>query len=228
MGQMVANDLIAQTDISLTAGVERDGHLDIGETFDGIKIINDSSDFPDADVWVDFSLAEAAVRHAEIAAKSGIQLIIGATGFNNEQLQILINASQYCPMLLGSNFSMGVGVMQQIVGTASKWLKSNFEATLSEQHHNNKLDKPSGTAKDLLKSIYKSSQLTPQIASFRVGGAIGEHQVRFVGDHEELIITHRAFSREAFSKGVKRAIDFIVEQENGLHTVHDIYSADTA
>jgi len=225
MGQMVSADLMKQSDISILAGVERDGHTDINSTCDGLKIITDSSQIPEADVWIDFSLAEAATRHAEMATKTNMHMIIGATGFNNEQLQILINASKYCPLLLGSNFSMGVGVMQHIVGITSKWLKNDFDTTLSEQHHKKKLDKPSGTAKDLLKTIYKSSQLTPQIASFRVGGAIGEHQVRFVGEHEELVITHRAFSREAFSQGVKIAIDYIVEQKNGFYSVSDIYSA---
>jgi len=222
---MITADLRDREDIDIIAGVERAGHPDVNTTFDGIEIIADSAIIPDGDVWVDFSLAEGAVRHAEMAVKANVSIIIGATGFNHEQLQILINAGKYCPLLLGSNFSMGIGVMQQIVATASKLLKNNFEVSLSEQHHNRKLDKPSGTAKNLVRAIYKSSELTPQIASFRIGGAIGEHQVRFVGDHEELVITHRAFSRNAFSQGVSKAVEFIYKKENGFYSVHDIYSS---
>lgn len=224
MGRMVAADLISQDNVSIIAGVEIREHPDINSTCEGVKIIADSSPIPQADVWVDFSLADAAVRHAQLASKNCVPLVIGATGFSSEQLDKLKHYSNSSPLLLGSNFSIGIGVMQQIVSRATYLINHRFEVSLSEQHHNKKLDRPSGTAKDLIQAIKSNGNLEPQVASFRVGGAIGEHQVRFVGDHEELVITHRAFSRKAFSQGVIRAVEFILQQKSGLYSVQNLFN----
>jgi len=230
MGRLICEEYSQQnTDadkkatVSLIAGVEHGKHLDIGEIILGIPIIASGDELPSADVWVDFSLSDPAIEHAVLAAEKGIPIIIAATGFTGQQLDKIIDLSQNCPILIASNLSIGMGTMDMIVGDAAKTLGDEFDPTLVEFHHSTKKDAPSGTALRLIDRIKSTGGLKPQIAAMRVGGAIGEHQVRFVGEHEELIITHRAWSRQAFSSGINRAVQFVLESAPGFYTVRDMY-----
>lgn len=226
VGRLVADELLKQYYISSVTGIETRGHKDISNIYNGIRIVSDYSRYPMAHIWIDFSTPRAAIRHADAASKKCLPIIIGTTGFSTEQIEKLKSFGSKCPLLLSSNFSTGIGVMQQIVGSASRLVQDSFEVSIAEQHHNKKVDKPSGTAKYLIERIKDNSKSEPQVSSFRLGGAIGEHQVRFVGDHEELVITHRAFSRRAFSQGVVNAVNFIIKQEVGFYTIHDIYNSE--
>ena len=115
--------------------------------------------------------------------------------------------------------------MDRLVENASKLLGEEFEAGLFEMHHSAKADAPSGTALHLAKSAGIDSN-SGNITALRAGGAIGEHHLHFVGQYEEIIIIHRAWSRKAFSRGVPHAIRFIFGKPPGLYSIQDMYSTD--
>ena len=212
--------------VSIIAGIEHGEHPDIGKTISGIPIVAPGDKLPSADVWVDFSLADPAIEHAVMAAENRIPIVIAATGFTGQQLNILNDLSEGCPILLASNLSVGMGTMDWIGGESAKMLGEDFDPSLVEYHHSTKKDAPSGTALRLIDRIQANGSLKPQTAAMRVGGAIGEHQVRFVGKYEELIITHRAWSRQAFSSGIDRAAMFLLDSAPGFYTVRDMFSGE--
>ncbi len=222
MGELVAEELDEQEDMTLVAGVESPGHAAIGSAIGNARVIADSSEFPEADVWVDFSLAGAALDHIGLAAAISKPVVVAVTGFDDNALRKIRIFAESCPVLMAPNLSVGMGVMDRLIGDTARLLGDQFDPALSELHHSTKRDSPSGTALWLAEQI-ESEGGSVQITSQRAGGAVGEHQMRFVGMNEELIITHRAFSRRAFSRGVPRAVRFIINKKLGLYSIRSMY-----
>ncbi len=223
MGRLVAETYTASPRIHIIAGVERPAHPDVGRTIDGLLLFGSADSLPSADVWLDFSLASPSVEHALAAAELGMPLVVAATGFSNEQVEQLKQAAEHCALLLAPNLSLGVAAMDRLAALASKLLKGKFDAAIVETHHSTKRDTPSGTAKRLVETIAATSRIQPMVLSIRAGGVIGEHEIRFAGAEEELIIVHRAWSRRAFASGVERALEFVVNQAPGFYTLDDLY-----
>jgi len=225
MGRITAAELSSIEGMAIVAGVERKDHPDIGSLVENIPVISEEADPPDADVWLDFSLAGPAVEHVRRAAASGKPVVVAATGFNANEEEELNWQSKLCPLLVAPNLSAGIGVLENLAAQAAHLLPETFDTGIVDLHHSTKKDSPSGTARRIASRIAEFRP-KPQIVSLRAGGAIGEHQVRFVGSDEEVILIHRAWSRRAFSSGVERAIRFIVNQKLGHYTPQDIYSTD--
>jgi len=228
MGKLITAEFSGHNELTIVAGVEHSEDPDIGKTFDGVHIHGSCDNLPSSDVWVDFSIATPAVEHARIAVEGNIPIVVASTGFDEAQQDELAYFAQRCPVLLASNLSVGIGVMDRLVGDAARLLGDDFDPALIEVHHSTKRDSPSGTALRLIERISAESGKEPQVAAIRAGGTIGEHQIRFIGQDEELIITHRAWSRQAFSRGVERAVRFIVGCEPGLYSIRDIYEKVTS
>ncbi|MDP8237535.1 MAG: dihydrodipicolinate reductase C-terminal domain-containing protein [Candidatus Hatepunaea meridiana] len=227
MGKLVIEELQEQVDMTIVAGVEHPEHDSIGTSINDIPIIADGKELPEADVWVDFSFGEPALEHIRRASELGMPIVMPATGFDDKAIREIDKLSVSCPILMTPNLSTGIGVMERLIGDASRLFGNDFDPVLSEIHHTAKRDAPSGTALRLAQQVITDVEPPPiQIVSQRAGGAVGEHQIRFVGKDEELVITHRAWSRRAFSRGVPRAIRFIVEKESGMYSTTDMYGED--
>jgi 4-hydroxy-tetrahydrodipicolinate reductase len=224
MGRLVASELQQLQDIRLIAGVECPGHFTVGSTIGDVPVIADGDEIPGADVWIDFSVPGSALEHIRVASELGIPILVAVTGFTAENLAEIKTYSERCAVLLAPNLSVGIGVMDRLIGDTMKLLGADFDPAIFEIHHASKRDVPSGTALRLSEQIKRDDRDVP-IASLRAGGVIGEHQVRFAGQSEELVITHRAWSRRAFSQGVPRAVRFIVAQKPGLYNLRDMYKA---
>ncbi len=218
-GRLITAELNEHEDISLVACVESPGSEAIGKD----NIISDSDSLPEAHAWIDSTIATAAMEHIRRASIIGMPFVVATTGFTEENNQEIEQLANSFPILIAPNLSAGIGAMDQLVEDASKLLGNDFEPALFELHHSAKLDSPSGTALRLAENV-KTNSKSPQIVALRAGGAIGEHRMHFVGKYEELIITHRAWSRQAFSRGVPRALRFIVNQPPGLYTIRNIHS----
>ncbi len=87
MGELVAAEIDEQEDMTLVAGVESPGHAAIGSAIGNAPVIADSSEFPDSDVWVDFSLTAGAFDHINRAAESGKPVVVAVTGFNDDEIK---------------------------------------------------------------------------------------------------------------------------------------------
>ena len=175
------------------------------------------------DVAIDFSHANAIDEICHAALQHAKSLVIGTTGYSQQQRRIIEETTQSVPIVFASNFSVGVNVLFSLTRKAVKLLGSDFNAEIVETHHKMKKDAPSGTAKTLagiLKAGRKSESEIP-IQSIREGDVVGEHSVIFSGPAERLELTHRAASREIFARGALRAAKWIMHKPPGLYSMQD-------
>ncbi len=195
-----------------------------------------------ADVVIDFTTPEASVAHADVCARRGVALVVGATGFTSEARARVEAAAARIPVVLSPNMSIGVNVLFALVRDAARMLGDAYDVEILELHHNKKKDAPSGTAlrlaevaaaslgrdpaRDLLFSRHGLVGERPRreigVQALRGGDAAGEHTVYFVGEGERLELTHRATSRDQFARGAVRAAAWIAGKAPGLYDMADV------
>jgi 4-hydroxy-tetrahydrodipicolinate reductase len=195
--------------------------------------------FPDADVLIDFSSADATEAICAAATKSSTPMVIGTTGQSAEQRRMIESAAGTVPVVLASNFSVGVNALISLTQQAAKILGQNFDVEIIETHHRMKKDAPSGTAKTLAETLQRErgandfrygregvvgerGKLEIGIHSVRGGDVVGEHTILFAGDCERLELTHRASSRETFARGALRAARWVVGKPAELYSMRDV------
>lgn len=180
---------------------------------------SDLSAFKKADIIIDFSSLAGNQGLLELMTKhSSKTLLIGTTGLSDKILkkwQELAEKNKH-RILFAPNTSIGIYLLMNEVGRFAKVLvPAAFDIEIVETHHNRKKDAPSGTALLLAKALqnefpaYKivtahdglRSPKTIGVHAVRGGGVFGEHVVRFISEHEEITIGHRAFSRALFAHG---------------------------
>ena len=201
----------------------------------GVKVSDNVSEI-DCDVVVDFSVPEATVKMLEEAAKKNIKAVVGTTGFTDEQKKRIEDLSKKIPIVLSPNFSVGVNIFWKALEFLAEKL-SDYDVEIVEIHHKFKRDAPSGTA---LKAAEIIGEITGKknfvfgregerrddeigVFGVRGGDVVGEHTVFFIGIGERMEITHRAWNREAFSKGALKAAKWVYGIENpGLYSMKDV------
>ena len=119
--------------------------------------------------------------------------------------------------------SLGINLLKKSL-LPLKNNKSISKIEITETHHKEKKDSPSGTAKDLAEFIDKNLHLKAKtvVKSIRDESSVGTHEVKISLDNDELIITHKAFDRKIFAKGAIKAIEWIVAQKPGLYSMQEI------
>ena len=174
------------------------------------------------DVAIDFSQADSIDEICRAASQHGKPLVIGTTGYSQQQRQTIEETAHSVPIVLASNFSVGVNVLFWLMQKAAEFLGSDFNPEIVETHHTMKKDAPSGTAKtlaEILKGV-RSSEIP--IQSIREGNVVGEHTVIFRGPGERLELTHRAANRGIFALGALRAAKWLVHKPPGLYSMQDV------
>jgi len=192
------------------------------------------------DIVIDFSLADACEFLLESAIKNPKPLVIGTTGLNTHQLNLLKDASEIMPILYATNMSLGVALLNKLVYQASSVL-DGFDIEIVEMHHRHKKDAPSGTALTLSESaaagrnldiekarvsgrdgdIGERTQDEIAVMALRGGDIVGRHTVGFYNDGEFIELNHTATSRSTFSKGAIRAGAWLADKETGLYSISD-------
>jgi 4-hydroxy-tetrahydrodipicolinate reductase len=192
-----------------------------------------------AEVLIDFSSATAAAAICGAAMKSSTGLVIGTTGHSAKEKQVIETASKKIPVVLASNFSVGVNALFAMTEQAAKILGDDFDLEIVELHHRMKKDAPSGTAKtlsEILQRARKTKKLRHGregmigererseigIHSVRGGDVVGDHTVIFAGQGERVELTHRASSRETFARGALRAARWVIGKPAGLYDMRDV------
>ena len=191
-----------------------------------------------ADVVIDFSRPEALAEVCSYVRRTGTPLLSGTTGLSAAQKEALESLGTAAPVLWSANFSLGVAVFVRALQAVSDVLKPDFDIEITETHHNQKADAPSGTAKLLLDAIDPQHQLTPVygregncgkrapnevgIHALRGGTVAGTHTVHFFGPDEEFEITHRAASRQIFVNGALHMARLLPGKPNGLYDLQKI------
>ena len=182
----------------------------------------------DCDVVVDFSRPESSIKIIKKCIENKKPIVIGTTGFNNEQLQTIKEASQVIPVSLSYNMSKGIFFLKELIKDFLLKNKHNFECVIHEVHHTEKVDSPSGTAIELEKTIQKNdtNKIISSICieSKRVFGVNGIHEVRFFNNNESIVFKHEALSRNIFSEGALAIAKSIIKKEPNLYSVKDFFN----
>lgn len=235
MGQEVINQMTQYPNMLLSCGFDiNDKGLNTFNVYQNIE------DIPDAvDVIIDFSAPVSTLNILKFAVKDKIPIVIATTGFSEEELQEVVKASKIIPVFKSANMSFDINLMSKILAEIAPILK-NTDIEIIETHHNMKKDAPSGTALLLADSINKSlgnnmnytfdrhSKNTPRdkneigFSAIRGGNIVGEHTVKFFGEHETFEITHTSYSRKVFADGALKAAEFLVNKSAGFYDMNDL------
>lgn len=246
MGQRIIRTVSEQEDMQIVAAIDKpetpNAGRDAGEFAGGEKlgveivggdIIDETLGKTDPDVLIDFTVAEAAVENVKAAANASVPVVVGTTGFSEEQEEEMEKAIQRAeiPAVIAPNMSLGVNVFFKLVEEAAEKLE-DYDMELVEAHHNKKVDAPSGTAttaaeiaaeasgkelKEVARYGREKGELGERpedeigIHSIRAGDIAGEHNFIFAGPSERLELVHRAQSRQAFVSGVIKAVRYVTE-----------------
>jgi len=174
------------------------------------------------DVAIDFSQADSIDEVCRAALQHGKSLVIGTTGHSQPQRKTIGETAHSLPIVLASNFSVGVNVLFWLTQKAAELLGSDFNPEIVETHHEMKKDAPSGTAKTLAEILKAMRNSEIPIQSIREGDVVGEHTVIFRGPGEQLELTHRAANRGIFARGALRAAKWIVDKPPRLYSMQDV------
>ncbi len=191
-------------------------------------------------VFIDFSAPDATIENLKILRKLKKNIVIGTTGFTNEQVNLIHDAAKEIGVVFSPNMSVGVNVFFKILNDAAKFLK-DYDTEIVEIHHNKKKDAPSGTALKLAEIVTKATERRKEdwifgregnvgarkneeiaIHAVRLGDVVGEHSVYFCGNDERLELTHRAHSRDNFAKGAILAAKWLENRTAGLYDMFDV------
>lgn len=243
MGQMLIREVGRTAGASLAALFENAGSNALGQEAGGQKIIADAAAaIGAADCVIDFTVPEATVAHAKIAADKGSAMVIGTTGLNPEQTAAIHACAQKTPILWAANMSMGINILQALVEKTASLLDPSYDIEIVEMHHRHKIDAPSGTALALgrsaaagrkvrLEEVWRKSRdghtgARPAgeigFATLRGGEEVGVHTVMFAAAGERLELSHRAFSRETYASGAVRAALWLEGKKAGLYGMKDV------
>ena len=215
----------------------------ISKKINGIKPeLNSEKAFKKADIIIDFTAPDCTLEILKIASKLKKKVVIGTTGFNRSQENLIRKYSKKIPILKAGNMSLGVNLLMYLTEIASKSLNDEYLSKIFEVHHRHKKDYPSGTALMLGKGIAdgKNKNLYNLIGkkflnkksfpygkkinfnSIRKGEIIGEHEVKFSSGKEIITLNHEAFDRALYSDGALTASKWLMKKKPGLYSMRDL------
>jgi 4-hydroxy-tetrahydrodipicolinate reductase len=194
------------------------------------------------DVLLDFSVPDALQASLDRAVSGGIPILVGTTGLKDDHQQAINDAANSVAVLRAANTALGITLLAELVARAAEVLGPDWDVEVVETHHRDKVDAPSGTALVLAAAAARGRGKTlPELgrfdrfgepharepgtigfASSRGGTVAGEHEVKFLGPREQLILSHRAENRLIFAKGALAGARFLVGRPAGLYSMHDV------
>ena len=251
MGRMLVEAVQDNPQTTLSAAIERQGSslvgADAGEVAAigrlEVQIVDDlAAVINNIDVLIDFSLPDATEQNMQVCAKHKVAMVIGTTGFNEQQEQVLSEASKKIAIVYAGNYSTGVNLSLKLLEMAAKAFGADADVEIIEAHHKHKIDAPSGTAYMMAEAVAQARGQnlkdvvnygregqtgereagTIGIHAIRGGEIVGDHTVMFIADGEVVEITHRARERMTFAAGAVRASTWIVQQPAGQYNMQDV------
>jgi 4-hydroxy-tetrahydrodipicolinate reductase len=208
----------------------------------GVSIVDSIEKAPEFDVLIDFTRPEPSLLNLAECVKRNAKVVLGTTGFSDEQKEVISNTAKQIPVVFASNFSVGVNLVFKLLETATKVMGDYADIEVIEAHHRHKVDAPSGTALSLgevvantmgknlndiaVKSrdgiIGERKAGTIGFSTIRAADIVGEHTVMFADIGERVEITHKASSRMTFANGAVRAARWVNEKEPKLYNMQDV------
>jgi 4-hydroxy-tetrahydrodipicolinate reductase len=250
MGKMLIDAIHQAEDMQLSGALEVASSpaigKDAGETLGFSTNVAVTADIAQAlkgaDALIDFTRPEATLGNLAYCATHGIKVVIGTTGFNDEQKAQITQAATKTSLVFAPNMSIGVNVTFKLLEVAAKILSTGYDIEVIEAHHRHKVDAPSGTAlkmgevvakalgRDLKEvGVFAREGVTGErdpssigFATIRGGDIVGDHTVMFAGTGERIEITHRSSSRANYAIGSVRACRFLAAHKTGLFDMQDV------
>jgi 4-hydroxy-tetrahydrodipicolinate reductase len=249
MGSKIIKTILKQDDMDVVAAIEgpntplegRDvgeviGIGEIGVEVNGAEKLAEVLQSKKPQVLVDFTIAKAAVNTIKTSAENGVNLVVGTTGFSDDEMTEIINAIEKNQVraVISPNMAVGVNVFFKVLKDLASII-GEYDVEIIEAHHRHKKDAPSGTAvkaaeiiaQELNRNleevgVYGRKGIVGErtgeeigIHAVRGGDIVGDHTVLFAGEGERLEIVHRAHSRQAFVSGVVKAVRYVINADKG-------------
>tara|TARA_B110000305_G_scaffold222436_1_gene266097 strand:+ start:885 stop:1616 length:732 start_codon:yes stop_codon:yes gene_type:complete len=228
MGQTLIEAVNLNKNTSMGIGIDKEDNL------------NNSLD--EFDVLIDFSRPDATLSAISICKAHRKAMVIGTTGFSDDELEIIIQASTQIPIVFAPNMSVGVNLTLKLLETSAKVIGQDSSIEIIETHHRYKVDSPSGTAIKMGEvvanalgrnlsscAVYGREGIgeprdlnTIGFSSIRGGDVVGDHTVTFFMEGERVEITHKASSRMIYANGAVRAANWLHGKSNGLYSMQDV------
>ncbi|KVN24649.1 4-hydroxy-tetrahydrodipicolinate reductase [Burkholderia pyrrocinia] len=250
MGRMLIEAVLNDSDAQLVGALDRAGSPFLGQDAGaflgkqtGVTLTDDlDAVFAQADYLIDFTRPEGTIAHVEAALRHDVKLVIGTTGFTDEQKATLHAAAAKIGIVFSANMSVGVNVTLKLLEFAAKHFSHGYDIEIVEAHHRHKVDAPSGTALMMGEAVagalgrslddcavYGRHGVTGErdpstigFSAIRGGDIVGDHTVLFAGIGERIEITHKSSSRVSYAQGALRAVRFLSERGVGLFEMQDV------
>jgi 4-hydroxy-tetrahydrodipicolinate reductase len=241
MGKILIKRISKNKDLKLFSLTD----LKSGKVINGIKTQkNNLEAFKQTDIIIDFSRPKSSLEILNYAKKLKKKVVIGTTGFNKKQNNLIKNYSKKIAIFKSGNMSLGINLLEYIVNILSKKIPNNYHVGINDDHHRKKVDYPSGTALMLANAVSKGKNknlesikgkiflnkkgnLQKNKVNFfitRKGNTIGKHSVLFNNKIENIELKHTAFSRELFADGALNAAIWISKKNKGLFNMQDMFN----
>ena len=246
MGRALVEAVLGDAELTLAAALEQVGHALLGSEASAACKVVISADvdaaLKQADVLLDFTRPAGTLAHLEACVRAGKAIVIGTTGFVEEDRQRIGKAAAQIPIAMAPSYAVGVNVVFKLAEIAARALGDAYDVEIIEAHHRHKVDAPSGTALHIGDVVAKAlgrnladvavhgregdtGERAARAIGFhaiRGGDLVGEHTARFAGTGERVEITVRSTSRATYSLGALRAAKFLKGRKNGLYDMQDV------
>ena len=249
MGRRLVDNIINSSDMKLTGAFEvadcplidsDAGSVACGKEC-GVKITAASALPEGTDAVITFATG-GVIELAREAAAKGASIVIGTTALPKEVLAELAElAKNGARIVQAGNMSVGANLLMSLAKKAAMLLGDECDIEITEMHHNQKKDAPSGTAMMLAKAVCEAKNWGEEVIrhgregvigarprkeigmhSLRGGDVVGDHTVMFAMNGERIELTHKASSRDMFSNGALRAVRFLESAAPGLYDMQDV------
>ncbi|MGD8109805.1 4-hydroxy-tetrahydrodipicolinate reductase [Vibrio sp. TRT 17S01] len=221
--------------------------VDVGELcgegkFDVVLTDDLAKDINSFDVIIDFTAPASTLANLELCKQHGKSIVIGTTGFTEQEREQIDHASREVPVVMAPNYSVGVNLVFKLLEKAAKVMGDYCDIEIVEAHHRHKVDAPSGTAIGMGEAIagamgnklsdvavYAREGITGErtkdeigFATIRAGDIVGEHTAMFADIGERVEVTHKATDRMTFANGAVKAAVWLKEKPAGFYTMTDV------
>ena len=235
MGKEVTARIGEYNNLKVMCGFDREE--DFSHSF---PIYSDISSIEEKiDVIIDFSHPTMTLEILRFAKEKNTPIVIATTGFSKEQEDIIKEYSKEIPVFKSANMSFSINLMCKVLQEIAPMLIGS-DIEITETHHRNKKDAPSGTAlllahkineslENKMKYVYDRHSISQRrgneeigFTSIRGGNIVGEHIVQFFGDFETFEIKHTCHSRSVFADGAIKAAMYMIGKSSGMYTMDDL------
>lgn len=252
MGKMLLTEVLQHpAEYTLAGAVDRsdcdcmgrDAGLLVGLNAANVNVTADAAAaIAKSDAVIEFSSPQATLAHNRICAERGVAHIIGTTGLDSKDEDVLHDGAKKIPIVYAPNMSLGINLLIALVEQAAARLKEDYDIEIFEAHHRHKIDAPSGTALALGRAaakgrgvkledvgVYQRHGFTGDrkagsigFSVFRGGDVVGDHTVTFAGSGERIEISHLASNRVIYARGAVQAARWAKSQKPGLYSMRDM------